>query len=222
MPSRNTIKEYVVGGHYHIYNRGVEKRIIFKDKSDYAFFLSLLKEYLLPENHPEIELIKERHPRRPRINCHEDVLLVAYCLMPNHFHLLLKLKKQGGLERFMRALLTGYSIYFNQKYERVGHLFQGRYKAALIQREAYLLHLTRYIHRNAIELLVEDSPLQEYSYSSFPVYAGLKNCEWVNETQVLKIFTSDTKKSRGLYIDFVNEHNADVDSQELLGDLMVE
>ena len=149
VPAKNAIKQYLEGGFYHVYNRGVEKRTIFVDEFDYKMFLSYLKAYLSPP-HPE-----QVRPVRAS-NIYEQVQLICFCLMPNHFHLLIRQSTQLGIVSFMRRLTNAYTKYFNERYTRVGPLFQGCYKAALVQEEPYLLHLTRYIHLNPIELLSQN------------------------------------------------------------------
>jgi len=146
MPSRNIIRSYLENSYYHIYNRGVEKRDIFLDDQDYKVFLHFLKRYLTkpPESPEQV---------RPlwRSDLFDKIKLIAYCLMNNHFHLMVKQSTKEATTDFMRALIDSYVRYFNEKYERVGSLFQGRFKAVLIDSEPYLLHLTRYIHLNPIE-----------------------------------------------------------------------
>ena len=190
MPSKNTIKQYVEGGYYHIYNRGVEKRIIFLDKQDHVVFLRFLKEYLLPPDHQQIKKLQRINPRRHAVNCHNDIDLLAYCLMPNHFHLFIKQKTQEGLKTFMKALSTNYVMYFNHKYERVGPLFQGIYKAALIRKERHLLHITRYIHLNPEEILTNNQLLQNYPYSSYKYYLRVNKPDWLKPNEILALFRS--------------------------------
>lgn len=190
MPSKNTIKQYVEGGYYHIFNRGVEKRTIFLDKQDYIVFLRFLKEYLLPPDHPQLKRLQRINPRRHPANCHKDIDLIAYCLMPNHFHLFVKQKTPEGLKTFMKALSTNYVMYFNHKYERVGPLFQGIYKAALIEKEPYFLHITRYIHLNPKEILTRDQHLQDYPYSSYKYYLGINKPDWIKPIEILSLFRS--------------------------------
>lgn len=126
MPAKNSRKIPVEGGYYHIYNRGVAKQPIFLDEQDHQVFLRFLKEYLLPLEHPDLQTLKKLTPRRIPINCFQEVELLAYCLMPNHFHLLLKNLTKRGIEKFIRAVSVNYSMYFNKKYERVGPLYQGK------------------------------------------------------------------------------------------------
>lgn len=200
MASRNSIKSDIKNGYYHIYNRGVEKRVIFEDEMDYKVFLSYTKEYLSPKTNIEkIVLVTFKDtvfkgvPRQPN-NYHGKVELLAYCLMPNHFHLLIKQSEKGGMRNFVHSLLLRYSRYFNQKYKRVGPLFQGRYKAVSIDNDSYLLHLSRYIHLNPGEYL---SNLVE-GYSSYSDYLGLRNTLWLNTKTISAYFDqangSDFKK----------------------------
>lgn len=143
MPSKNIVKAYIENGYYHIYNRGVEKRKIFIDEQDYRVFLSYLKIYLLPKIDSTNEIVSNKNgvdeDQDKTIseiyklnNFFNKIDLISYVLMPNHFHLELKQKNRKEIEFFMRSLITKYSKYFNKKYERVGPLFQSRYKAVLI------------------------------------------------------------------------------------------
>ena len=226
MPSKNSIKTYVSDSYYHIYNRGVEKRTIFEDEQDYKVFLKYLKQYLSPPPDP-LKLKQEFTlqgasfkgiPRQVK-NYHDDINLIAYCLMPNHFHLLIKQRPKNSIEGFMRSIATRYSMYFNKKYDRVGKLFQGHYKASLILEDAYLLHLTRYIHLNPSEIT---SNLKD-AYSSYADYLELRNTSWVKPDIVLKFFNNQVLpefKKVNSYKKFVEEY--DKDSDVILGDLTLE
>ncbi len=183
MPARNALKQYVGDGYYHIYNRGVEKRVIFLDEQDYVVFLRILKDCLSPPPEPDIIKIKVL----PRINLFEKVELLCFVLMPNHFHLFVHQKIDHGIESFMRSIVTRYVFYFNRKYDRQGHLFQGRYKAVLVEDEPYFLHITRYIHRNPDELV--EGKLEDYPYSSYPYYLGKKKAAWINTETILSYFS---------------------------------
>lgn len=211
MASKNSIKLDIKGGFYHVYNRGVEKRIIFEDEMDYKVFLGYLKEYLSPEvdKNKFVHIITVKDtvfngvPRQPN-NYHKKVDLLAYCLMPNHFHLLIKQLEKGGMKNFIHSLLLRYSRYFNQKYKRVGPLFQGRYKAVLIDNDSYLLHLSRYIHLNPSEYV---SNLTQ-AYSSYSDYLGLRSISWVNTGIILAYFNQVKSldfKGVNKYIDFVEK-----------------
>jgi len=143
---------------YHVYNRGTEKRIIFLDDHDYQRFLMLL---FIANNSEAIHL--SDFLRDPKKNYLKDVLnlerkkpivaIGAYCLMPNHFHLLLKEIIEGGISLFMNKFQTGYSMYFNKKHKRSGTLFQGTFRAEHANNDRYLKYLLAYIHLNPIKLI---------------------------------------------------------------------
>ena len=139
--------------------------------------------------------------------------------MPNHFHFLLRQKNKESLQGFMRALMTRYSMYFNKRYERVGSLFQGRYKAVLVNEEPYLLHLSRYIHLNPLEY----TPNIEKAYSSYSDYIGKRKTLWLKPGVILSFFNSkvliDFKKVNS-YRDFVEKYKAN--SLSMLGELVLE
>src|SRR3989338_7112279 len=124
MPSKNTVKLFVEDGYYHVYNRGVEARTVFLDDNDYLMFLYFLKYYLEEPQPDDIKQLKR--------SLRKKVSLLCYCLMPNHYHLLLKQFTRDGMTRLVRAVSTNYACYFNVRYQRVGSLFQGIYKAALV------------------------------------------------------------------------------------------
>lgn len=138
---------------YHIYNRGTEKRTIFMSRSDQDRFLALL--YLANQSSPAdlklqgrtlLEIVEQR-TSAPLIE------IVAYCLMPNHFHLLIRELEEGGISKFMQKITTGYTMYFNKKNERSGALFQGKFKATHVADDRYLRYLISYIHLNPIKLI---------------------------------------------------------------------
>lgn len=227
MPQRNKVKVYVNNAFYHIYNRGVDKRTIFEDDQDYRVFLHLLKYYLSPKNesinHP-LEVVPNYSIVRPRPinNLNKEVELHAFCLMSNHFHLLIKQITKEAMTKLMRKLLTTYAMYFNKRHERVGHLFEGTYKAARVNSDNYILHLSRYIHLNSSEL-TGTNPVS-YPYSSYAYYVGNKKADWVKTTFILKYFNksnllSELKKFPS-YKRFVEEYKKD--ARELLGTVTLE
>lgn len=204
VPAKNSRKKYVENGYYHIYNRGVEKRIIFLDRQDYSVFLGYLKSYLLPKNEKELhEQLSDPNissTTRGKIlkllrlnNFNKEITLLAYCLMPNHFHFFLKQKSTGTIDSFMNSLATRYTMYFNRKYKRVGHLYQGVYKAVLVTSDEQFIHLSRYIHKQAL-------PIQPSSYSD---YILKSKTEWVHPEEVLVYFSRSDKKHS--YQNFVGE-----------------
>src|SRR3989344_8382940 len=180
MPARNRIKQYLEDGYYHIYNRGVEKRKIFLDQQDYGVFLGYLKEYLLPKNEKRLAerlAIEDLNPQeRNKIykllhmnNFHGEIKLLAYCLMPNHFHLFIKQKSADSIDKFMNSIGTRYTMYFNKKHGRVGSLYQDVYKAVSVVREPQFIYLSKYIHKQALAL--QGDALQDQP-SSYKEYIG--------------------------------------------------
>lgn len=223
MPAKNAIKTYLENGYYHIYNRGVGKQDIFLDEQDYKVFLHYLKRYL---TQPPVSPDQVRPPWRSDL--YDKINLIAYCLMPNHLHLMIKQFVNKAIIDFMRALSNSYVRYFNEKYERVGPLFQGRYKAVLIETDSYLLHLTRYIHLNPIELREVRPPgrsdlVRSYPYSSYGDYLGKRKTVWVYPEEILAFFRSTQRTSlRDIlsYQSFVEDYKED--SREILSTLTID
>jgi len=190
MPSKNALKEYEAGGYYHLYNRGVNKRLIFKDQKDYSTFLSYLQFYLTaPSLRGQSSKVPPSHKLK---NYAGEIELISYCLMPNHFHLMLKQNSDYGISHFMSSLITKYVRYFNSRYKRIGPLFQGRYKAVRVTDEYQFTYLTKYIHRNPLDLTTfKDCPrrLSEYKYSSYGNYLHLFQQPWVVIEDILVYFS---------------------------------
>ncbi len=191
MPSRNVLKEQVPESYYHVYARGINKQKLFIEDADYKYFFKLLERYL-----SKVQVISKTGDIYP--NFTNKIEILVYCLMSNHFHLLIYQTDVPYLEKFMRSLMTNYSRYYNLKYKRSGSVFESRYKAVRIDEEAYLQHITRYIHLNP-------KLWERYKYSSLRHYKDGDEPYWLNTTKILDMFTS-----RGKYIEFVadyeNEH----------------
>jgi len=170
----------VEGGLYHILTRGNNRRRIFGDDNDYQKILRLLAAQ------------KAKLP----------FFLYAYCLMPNHVHLLVE-RRKAAIGRVMHRLLTGYSRYYNKRYGRVGHLFQSRYKGILCQTDQYLAELVRYIHLNPVRAKIVRTP-EAYRYSSHRAYLGLDEPGLVDIEPVLRHFGATKKLARERFAAFVN------------------
>lgn len=174
-----------VGEFYHLYNRGVDKRTIYLDSHDYRRFIELM--YLCNSStainvrniHKDLTTVFDFEAGDPL------VAIGAYCLMPNHFHILATPLVEGGLSTFMGKLGTGYSMYFNKKFKRTGALFQGTFKSEHASRDEYLKYLYAYIHLNPVKLINKDWKEQgikdaaksfdfaaSFQYSSLPDYLG--------------------------------------------------
>lgn len=189
MPSKNTIKTYAPNGYYHVYNRGVEKRRIFEDREDYQTFLKYLQIYLTPAS---VLTTQKPLPRFNLLskNLAQEVRLMCFCLMPNHFHLLLKQVTRDGITKLMRQISTAYSMYFNKRNNRIGPLFQGIYKAVEIENDEYLLHLSRYIHKNPLERGIS---LRDFQWSSYTYYALGNPPIWLDTQTILDYFSKSNK-----------------------------
>lgn len=221
MPSKNTVKFYAENCYYHLYNRGVEKRNIFLDKEDCSVFLRFLKMYLSPpEELKNLSRTGLRFDKLLRTNMYGEIELVAFSLMPNHFHLLVKQVSKDGITKFTTRLMTAYVMYFNKKYDRVGPLFQGTYKGALILDDSYILHLTRYIHLNPYKLVQDKIDFKEFT--SYLYFLGKKHASWIKPELILGYFTTNKEKSYNSYLDFVENYKDISLSEDILGDLILE
>lgn len=175
MPAR--MIPLVTDQYYHIFNRGIDKRPIFPQKRDYRHFIETLLYYqrklpvklslfqVLPEE-DKLRLLEISHALAPFVD------FVCYCLMPNHFHLLLKQVQADGISNFIRLVSDSFTHYYNLKYKRKGTLFEGRFKAVLLESDEQLLHVNRYIHLNPITSFVVKNfdQLLKYKWSSLPEY----------------------------------------------------
>lgn len=141
---------FSIGEYYHIYNRGNSKQKIFLDTEDYNHFIKLL--YLC--NSIKSITFRDISLNTYDFNREETLInLGAYCLMPNHFHLLIKEKIENGTSKFIQKLSTAYSMYFNKKYKRTGGLFEGKFKSQHIDSDQYLKYMFSYIHLNPIKII---------------------------------------------------------------------
>ncbi len=183
---------FAVGEFYHLYNRGVEKRVIFMDDDDHKRFVSLLS---VCNSHESINLSEHyqfggtyndlfQTPKSPL------VAIGAYCLMPNHFHILAREISEKGISKFMLKLATAYSMYFNAKYARKGRLYEGTFRAKHATDDPYLKYLFAYIHLNPVKLIepewkkhhIKDREaakkfITSYPYSSYQDYIHRERIE---------------------------------------------
>lgn len=180
---------------YHVLNRGVAHAPIFSSPRDYQRFLALLNFYryanpLFCFSH--YERLTESKKRKFMENLKEKGLfsaeVLAFCLMPNHFHLLLIQTADNGISKMLARIQNGYARYFNLKKKRQGPLFQSMFKAVLIETDEQLLHVSRYIHLNpSSSYLVKIKNLPLYSWSSFPEYLGKRSSVFTNPELVLSL-----------------------------------
>lgn len=168
------------GAFYHVFSRGNQKQPVFLSDEDRCIFIACLRK-----------------------TCEKfNIAVHAYCLMPNHFHLLLE-TPLGNLSRAMHFLVTKYTVYFNKKHKRQGHLFQGRYRAVLVDVVSYARELSRYIHLNPVRAQIVNSP-DEYPWSSYGYFTGLAKPEgWLETSVVLRLFNDRAEAAQEIYARYV-------------------
>jgi len=207
-------------GIYHVLSRGVDKRRIFLDDKDYLRFVHDLFEFNDQEpadnvfyhfqklqNNPNVIARRyiefDRKPRKFLVN------ILAFCLMPNHYHLVLMPKVENSISKFMKKLNMGYARYFNERYQRKGTLFEGRYKSIIIKDETHFIHLPYYIHLNPLDKISPEwrsreinnyskaiKFLENYRWSSHLDYLGIKNFPSVTQREFLNEFFGGEKEYR--------------------------
>lgn len=186
--------------YYHVFNRGVEKRPTFTTKYEllravdsinfYRFWNLPIRysEYLTLDKSKKEQFLKELNDSRLQVE------IIAYCLMNNHFHFLLKQLKDNGIVKFMAKFTNSYTKYFNTKHQRVGPLFQGVFKAVYVEDDEQLLHLSRYIHLNPVtNFVVTAKELINYQWSSYPEYLNIVNTGMINKDIILNLFKNSAE-----------------------------
>ena len=185
----------VPGEYYHVYNRGVDKRPVFKSRYDVERFLQCMNEFNTKD--PIGSLYENSFAKKSQIISNKPLLaFVAYCLNPNHYHFLVTPLIEKGIETFMHRLGTGYTMFFNEKYKRSGSLFQGRFKASHVNSNEYLLHVSAYINLNdkTHQLGGSTSKLVRSSWSEYTLSDPKRVCD---KNIILEQF-----KTPGEYRDF--------------------
>ena len=206
---------------YHIYNRGVEKRRVFLDNTDRERFIQSL--FLFNDQSPTFNNHLKKWPSfevRLQIEKEKMVEIMAFVLMPNHFHLMLRGVVENGVTEFMRKLGTGYTNYFNTKYKRVGALFQGKFKAALVKEQRHFMYLPYYIHLNPLDLIDKKWReqrlstnkragrfLESYKWSSYLDYIGKENFSEILSMDFLSEFFESPAKHKKNMLEWISEKN---------------
>ncbi len=168
------------GAFYHVTSRGNERKAVFKSSGDREKFLEYLSTASL----------------------RYDARVHAYCLMDNHYHLLLQ-TPSANLPEIMHHINGAYTTYFNFKRDRAGHLFQGRYKAILVEIDGYAKELSRYVHLNPVRAKIVHAP-EEYPWSSYRDYIGMRRpLDWLYRDFILGCFDAEVSKAQDRYRDFV-------------------
>jgi len=158
---------HYAGHYYHVYNRGVEKRKLFSNEGNYQFLLRKLKEYF-----PGTALT-----------------MIAYCLMPNHYHLLIRVEEDGALSPFIQRVFNSYVQAFNRQQKRSGTLFESRVKNKLIDNNKYFFHIPRYIHLNPVKAGLVPKP-EDWPYSNYQEFIGVRNNALYSKNFVAEQFNS--------------------------------
>jgi len=210
----------VVNEYYHIYNRGVGKKIIFKDDRDRIRFLFLILYFQAENNFPQISRIISSYVKHRVFDIKNELVLErfvelsSFALMPNHFHLIVKETKERGMGKYMQRVLNSYTKYFNTRYGVSGHLFEGPYKAVHIESNEQLLHLSAYIHLNPREFNEWHKKEVNFPWSSYQDY--IKENRWRN---LLKIeIITEQFKNKNEYKNFVETSGAKEIKDELVFD----
>ncbi len=189
MPYRTT--PLVTDQIYHIFNRGVAKLPIFTNRRDYNRLLEAIYYYQFQGPKPQFSQLR----RFKNLNFEKNKKIVeifCYCLMPNHYHFLIKQLEDNGVSEFISKISNSYTKYFNTKHKREGPLLQGQFKAVRIEYEEQLIHVSRYIHLNPIAFfLVKD--LKKYLWSSYPFYIGLQIDRICAKEFILSMFKTKQK-----------------------------
>ena len=215
MPSVYLQRNFEPNTYHHIFNRGCFKQKIFRKKKDYETFLDILKYYLRYPN--QNSLTRLTKIKLPRGNTPKPYTLIAYCLMPNHFHFLLFQKKPSPtLSNLLRKVSVTYAMYFQQQYQHSGALFQGRFKSVKIFDNDQLLYLTKYIHLNPLKSV--GSVLTQYPYSSLADYLLLNKTEkdWLDSKTIIRKFYPKSLNPQQKYLSFILDTKNDSQSQTIL------
>jgi len=220
----------ISGEIYHVCNRGVDHRKIFIDEEDYYRFIHDLFEFNDENSVINVNYFfnnksaQSMDTRRPYIGPRKILAeILAFSLMPNHYHLLIKPKTDAGGSELMKKINGGYARYFNNKYQRQGALFQGRYKAVLIENESHFIHIPYYIHANPLDMvapgwregkIVDHKKalefLENYRWSSFPDYIEKKNFPSVTQRNLLLDISGGESKYKKHFTEWL--HHMDVKS----------
>ncbi len=213
------IKNHAIGEYYHVYNRGMQKQPIFETDSDRMRFLFLLLTFQGKNSIKNISREIKESIRNESLYIKEEiekeilkdqiVELVSFCLMPNHFHIQLLEKTEGGIAKYMQKISTAYTMYFNTKYRKSGHLLQGSYKSIFMEDDIQLMHTSAYIHKNPNELLIWKNRYEKYPWSSLQDYLIKNRFGKLLSTEII---TGRYKEvGQGSYGDFIKSSTAKED-----------
>ncbi len=189
---------FITGNYYHIFNRGIDRRQIFTSAREYKLALSAMNFYLSSDKSLRLSYyLAQNLDSRVSIDMRRQqslgrISLVSYCLMSNHFHLLVRQEVDDGIYDYMRMVQSSISHRFNLKHQRKGSVFEGVFKAVHIETSQQLLHVSRYIHLNpySASIVSNDREIVEYPWSSFRHYCNLSSTNNINTSCILEDFKS--------------------------------
>jgi putative transposase len=187
MPSRKQV--FTTGEFYHIYNRSVAKTPIFSSQKSTAVFLDCLQYYRYKDTPVKFSIYRRKKDTFSLKGSKTIVSILAFCLMPNHFHLLLRQNDENGILSFVKKISNSFAHYYSQRYESSGHVFQGNFKASYIEDDEQLLHVSRYIHLNPYTSFLVDDP-KKFQSSSLSAYLLPNSSEIVDTSIILGIIGS--------------------------------
>jgi len=194
MPIRE--EQFVTGEYYHVFNRGVDRSTVFRNSHDYQFFLSALEFYHYRESPMRFSMFRRLNivtasVARSRLEkSGNNVSVLAYAFMPNHFHLLVRQDIENGIHQFLFKALNSFAKYLNTKHRRVGPVFQGNFQAVHIDTDEQLLHVSRYIHLNPVVANIATmQSLATYPWTSYPTYISSSQ-GWINISEIIGIIGS--------------------------------
>ncbi len=187
---------FFTNGYYHIYNRGVDKRIVFQRYGHCLRFISTIRSILNTGS------ATQRSSYNQSLALHKKVDFLCYCLMPNHYHFLIKQKEDNGITEFMHKLDTSYTKFFNLNLHRSGRLFEYTFKAKSIESDEGLLHVSRYIHLNPVIAGLTQLP-QEWKWSSYRDYSDIESHPLCSTKEILSFFSTPQQ-----YAKFTTDHIA--------------
>lgn len=205
MPKRNVEKTLVEEGYYHIYNKGIAKKSIFKRKEDYEAFEDFLNRYLNGGLFQD-KYDREYHTYRGKLE------IISFCLLPKKFHILIKQSGQkNAISGLMRSLANSYTSYFNKTHRKSGPVFEGTYKASLIDNPDFLVHISRHI-------ILQSDKYTRWPYSSLPYLLGQKHAEWID----IKLMQEVLAKTPSTYLAFLADSEGYENSLKYLNGVLAD
>lgn len=186
-----SLRKVILATHeiYHVFNHSVASIPIFKGERECRLFLEATRFYLQPNPPTRFSIYRYSKDRFSIKLDSRLVTVISFCLMPNHFHFILRQEENNGIKKFVQKLTNSFAHYYILKYKKRGHVFEGNFKAVRIETDEQLIHLSRYIHLNPVTSYLVERP-EDYLYSSYRNYLGKETSDIINPQLVLNQFSS--------------------------------